>query len=128
MRSCATICIATKVIPQPQRLYPSWVASEPPSDALAMPALRRVHIRAVGYASLLGGGDELVLVRLEIGVCRREGGHIAVVRRGDLIAVQLVDLLDRTERGIPVFLRAWRRTERLQAAQPHVERRGDLPF
>ena len=94
--------------------------------ALPVVELASVDVGAVGYAGLLGGGDELVLGRAERGGCRREGGGIVLVRRGDLIAVQLVDLLDCGEHGVPVRLRGRRCAERLQAAQPRVEGRGDL--
>ena len=68
------------------------------------PSLRGVDVGAVGYTGFLGGGDELGLCRFERPVCGREGASIVPVRRANLIAVQLVDLLDCGEHGVPVGL------------------------
>ena len=70
--------------------------------------LRGMDVGAVGNPGPLRRGDKLVLCRVERGGSRREGAGIVVVRRGDLIAVQLVDLLDCGERGVPVRLRGRR--------------------
>ena len=44
-----------------------------------------MHVGAVGYAGLVGSGDEFVLRRVERGICVGESARIVLVSRGDLI-------------------------------------------